>query len=266
MSEKREVRWEYLVPREFEKLVKEEKVCILPIGSLERHGEHMPFGTDAFICHEIAVRAAREEPCVVFPPYWFGQVHEASCFYGTMNFDADFSVKLLQNVLDQIGANGFKKILIVNGHGGNAAMIRYLEFCQLNRCNDYAVYYVFCPDGQRFNKLTIWESTIGGHACEVETSLIMAVAPGSVKLEYQEFEEPIGPAFDPDTMKDVKSALDWYSMYPEHVNGEPSKATTEKGEIAMEAAVEDMIESIRLVKEDTRVPAKLAEFEARLKN
>ena len=68
-----QVRWEYLTPPEFKKLVKEEQICILPLGILERHGEHLPYGTDGLSVHAIACRAAELEPCVVFPTYWFGQ-------------------------------------------------------------------------------------------------------------------------------------------------------------------------------------------------
>ena len=114
-----QIRWEYLTPTQFKKLAREEQVCVLPIGSLERHGEHMPYGTDALIAHEIACRAAQQEPCGVFPPYWFGQVHEASCFAGAINFPTEMLTKMLEMLLDQIAQNGFKKILIVSGHGGN---------------------------------------------------------------------------------------------------------------------------------------------------
>lgn len=62
-----QVRWEYLTPPEFKKLVKEEQICILPLGILERHGEHLPYGTDGLSVHAIACRAAELEPCVVFP-------------------------------------------------------------------------------------------------------------------------------------------------------------------------------------------------------
>ena len=64
-----QVRWEYLTPPEFKKLVKEEQICILPLGILERHGEHLPYGTDGLSVHAIACRAAELEPCVVFPTY-----------------------------------------------------------------------------------------------------------------------------------------------------------------------------------------------------
>ena len=58
----------------------------MPLGILERHGEHLPYGTDGLSVHAIACRAAELEPCVVFPTYWFGQGHEASCFAGSVNF------------------------------------------------------------------------------------------------------------------------------------------------------------------------------------
>lgn len=88
-----QVRWEYLTPPEFKKLVKEEQICILPLGILERHGEHLPYGTDGLSVHAIACRAAELEPCVVFPTYWFGQGHEASCFAGSVNFPPPAAVR-----------------------------------------------------------------------------------------------------------------------------------------------------------------------------
>jgi len=104
-----ETRWEMLTPPDFKKLAAEHKICVLPIGSLERHGEHLPFGTDALVAHAIAVGASKIEPCVVFPPYWFGQVHEAACFTGTVNFPTAMSLQILETLLDQIAHNGFEK-------------------------------------------------------------------------------------------------------------------------------------------------------------
>ncbi|WP_443722106.1 creatininase family protein, partial [Ruthenibacterium lactatiformans] len=106
-----QVRWEYLTPPEFKKLVKEEQICILPLGILERHGEHLPYGTDGLSVHAIACRAAELEPCVVFPTYWFGQGHEASCFAGSVNFPPRLLYEMLEVLLDQIARNGFKKIV-----------------------------------------------------------------------------------------------------------------------------------------------------------
>lgn len=247
-----EVRWEYLTPPEFKKLVQEEKVCILPIGSLERHGDHMPFGTDALVAHDIAVRVARKEPCVVFPPYWFGEVHCASCFTGTVNFPTEELCRMLQTLVDQIAQNGFRKILILNAHGGNQTFLQHFMMTQLSREVDYALYLVFYASGKRFKALDIWDEPMGGHADENETSLMMAIAPDCVKLEQQTIQEPILPKCDLAQLDGVYTALWWYDQYPENVTGMPSYATPEKGEIALNAAAEDVADKLRAIKEDTQ--------------
>lgn len=258
----RQVRWEHLTPSEFEKLAREERLCVLPIGSLERHGEHMPFGTDAIVAHEVCCRAAQKDACqcVVFPPYWFGQVHEAGCFAGTINFPAPMLTSMLKMLLDEIARNGFPKILIVNGHGGNTNFLHYFMMDQINREVDYTLYCVFVDGGEHVNALKIWDTPEGGHADEKETSLMMAAAPGTVKLECQRFAEPILPNSKLEHLKGVHTALWWYDLYPEHVSGTPSAATAEKGEIALDAMAEDVAGWIRAVKRDEEVPKLQREF------
>ena len=173
-----QVRWEHLTPPEFEKLAREEKLCILPIGSLERHGEHLPFGTDALTAHHVSCLAAQQEPCVVFPPYWFGQVHEAACFSGTVNFPAPLLLQMLETLIDQIAANGFKKILLVNSHGGNDGMLSYFLMTQNDREVDYTLYSTFALGGEWTQEMAdLWETRGGGHADELETSVMMGCSP-----------------------------------------------------------------------------------------
>lgn len=262
-----QIRWEHLTPPDFEKLAQEEQLCIVPIGSLERHGEHMPFGTDALVVHNVACRAAQQEPCVVFPPYWFGQVHEASCFTGTINFPTDLLCKMLETLLDQIAQNGFKKILLYNGHGGNSHFLDYFAMSQLDREVDYTLYIHFI-DGPRQRALDIWDTPEGGHADEEETSMAMAAIPGTVKLEYQRFQEPIDARTDLAHLaeKGIHTALWWYGMFPENVTGTPSAATPEKGEAMLAAAAEDLMDVIRTVKEDTAAPRLQQEFYRRIRN
>ena len=260
-----QVRWEHLTPPEFKKLAREEQVCILPIGSLERHGDHMPFGTDGIVVHEICVKAAEQAPCVVFPTYWFGQVHEASCFTGTVNFSTDLCCTILQNLLDQIAMNGFKKILIVNGHGGNTNFLQYFMMSQSDREVDYTLYMTFAYGGERFEALDIWEAPGGGHADECETSMIMAAAPGTVIMEQQTQPEPILPKHDLAHLKRIYTGLWWYDNYPENVTGNPSFASEAKGQAGMAAAAEDLADVIRTVKEDTALPAMQQEFYARVR-
>ena len=261
-----EVRWDYLTPPDFEKLAKDEKLCILPIGCLERHGDHLPFGTDGLVCHDICVRAAQKENCVVFPTYWFGQIHEAACFSGTINFKTDLLCQMLEQLLDQIAINGFKKILIVSGHGGNTNFLQYFAMSQLDREVDYTLYSCFAYGEGRFANLDIWDTERGGHADERETSLVMAVTRDSVKLEYQKFPERIMPKCElADLGSRVYTGLWWYDKWPNNVTGEPSAATKEKGDIAIAAAVDDLAEIIAKVKKDVVVPRLQQEFYDKIK-
>ena len=241
-------RWEYLTPPEFKKLAAEEQLCLLPIGSLERHGEHMPYGSDALIAHQIACSAAEKEPC----------------FAGTVNFPTDLLAKMLETLLDQIAQNGFKKILIISGHGGNTDFLKYFAMSQLDREVDYTLYNAFAYGGPRFKALKIWERPGGGHADEAETSMAMAAIPGTVKMEQHGYAEPVLPRDDLSHLEEkrIHSALWWHAMYPENVTGTPSAATLEKGKAALEAAVSDLEDIIRTVKEDTAAPRLQKEFYA----
>jgi len=259
-----EVRWEHMIPRDFMKLAKEEQVCLLPIGCLERHGEHAPYGTDTILAHHVAVRAAQIEPCVVFPEYYFGLSHGSACYSGTVSIPNQLLFGMLETVLDQIARNGFKKIVIVNGHGGNDIFLRYFMMEQIDRKVDYTLYYTNFWEGDRYNELKIWEAPGGSHADEEETSQIMSAAPESVHLEYLPFQEPIQEPTKLAHLKYVHTPLWWYDLYPEHVSGTPSVSTKEKGDKALEALTLDLAERIRAIKDDTAVPALQQDFYNRL--
>lgn len=261
-----QVRWEYLTPPEFKKLVKEEQICILPLGILERHGEHLPYGTDGLSVHAIACRAAELEPCVVFPTYWFGQGHEASCFAGSVNFPPRLLYEMLEVLLDQIARNGFKKIVIFSGHGGNSHFLDYFAMTQLDREVDYTLYILRGAGKRQLALADMWETKYG-HAGEEETSQIMAITlEGVVKLEQQVYEEPILPRMDlTQQVPGVHSGLWWYAKYPLHVTESPSHATKEKGERMIEARVLDLADRLRAIKEDKVLPSLQQEFYERVR-
>jgi len=263
-----QTRWEYLTPPEFKKLAREEQVCVVPLCSLERHGEHLPYGTDAFIGHQLAIMASQIEPCVVFPPYWFGQIHEASAYAGAINFPTRLTLEIFETLLDQIAHNGFKKIVVLNAHGGNNAFYQYLAMSQLDRKVDYTLYVVnyFGLKEYADVRSRVLEDNSGGHACEGETSNVMAAQPGSVKLEYQCFPEPIRPRPLLDHLDGVYTGLWWYAEYPENVTGSPSKATYEKGMQQLEEISRAVAGRIRAIKDDTAVPALQQEYYDRVDN
>src|SRR5690606_29127243 len=125
------MRWENLTAKQLEVAARDTGVCLVPLGVLETHGPHLPLGTDVFIAHALACRAAEREPAVVFPPLPFGKVYEAAPFPGAVALKPDLLVALAENTFDEIGRNGFEKILLVNGHGGNRAWIQFLVQCNI---------------------------------------------------------------------------------------------------------------------------------------
>jgi creatinine amidohydrolase len=265
------MRWEHLVPSDFKKAVQETGLCIIPTGSLERHGEHIPFGCDMITAHTVACMAAEIEPAVVFPPYYLMQVHEAACFTGTVNFPQAFAIEAFGHLLKSIAANGFKKILIVNGHGGNSHMLDYFSMSRLDEPTDY-IFYQTSTSGaltqeERETLDKLWETDLGGHACEMETSVFMACCPGTVKLEHAP-KQMVRPLKRFKHLQDngVKNPLWWYADYPENVVGDAKVATEEKGKVALDIYAKSVARAIKAVKEDTEAPRLQAEFTERVLN
>ncbi len=255
------MQWELLTPKDFEKLVKEEKICVLPIGSLERHGEHMPFGTDTLVPHKIAVEASKIEPCVVFPPYYFGSINEATCFSGAVNLSTNLALNLLEEICDEIGRNGFSKIVILNGHGGNSSMLEYFLKNYTTKGKNYTIYMLLAVEYlSSFTKEEMAKIIKSypnyGHACEWETSLVMSVAPDSVKLECANYNEPINSTKEFGSLQDLHllTGFDWRSSYPNNVMGSPSLATKEKGDILIQNYINNFAKMLKFIKEDTKAP------------
>lgn len=264
-----ETRWEMLTPPDFERLAREEGLCAVPIGSLERHGEHMPFGTDGLVCHEVVYQASQQTPCVVFPTYWFGQVHEASCFTGTVNFPTALLCQMLETLLDEIAANGFRKIALVSGHGGNTDFLHYFAMSQLDREVPYTLYVLSTfglEGGAGETARAVLDTHEGGHADEAETSMILSVAPDAVKMAQQRFPEPIRPAVDLSHLKGVHTGLWWYAAFPENVTGFPGQATREKGDALLSGAAQDVAAALAAIKLDEAVPRLQQEFYRRVRD
>src|ERR1700731_1619677 len=133
--------WEDLTADDFRSAIKQSQgTCLLPFGILEKHGPHLPLGTDLLNVRYAALHAAEQNYVVVFPEYYFGQIFEAKHEPGTLAYSADLQLKLLQETTDEMARNGCKKIIIVNGHGGNEYLLPYFAQTQLQKPHDYVVY------------------------------------------------------------------------------------------------------------------------------
>ena len=258
------MNWEKMTANDFEKAVKDTGVCIIAMGVLERHGNHLPLGTDFLNGHKLATAAADKEASVVFPPFYFGQIYEARCFPGTLTLEPKLLFAFVQNVLDEIGRNGFKKIIILNAHGGNDAFIKFLAQCQLGEEKPYQLYYYtpYSPERSALYK-EVCETDLHGHACECETSISLHNHQELIKMETIDKE-----AFHPQRklahIPNLFTGLSWYSNYPNHYVGDASFATKEKGKKLFDFEVAAFAKFIRNVKGDKVLEQLSKEFHGKV--
>src|ERR1051326_324799 len=134
------VHWEELTAEDFRAgLQQAQGTCLLPFGIIEKHGAHLPLGNDLLNIRYIALHAAEQEYALVFPEYYFGQIFEARHQPGTIAYSSELQLKLLQETTDEMARNGCKKVVIVNGHGGNNSLLPYFAQTQLQSPHDYVV-------------------------------------------------------------------------------------------------------------------------------
>src|SRR5512136_1639014 len=104
-------KWEELTAGDFRAAIQQSKgTCLLPFGILEKHGPHLPLGTDLLNVRYVSLHAADQEYAVVFPEYYFGQIAEAKHEPGTMAYSRSMQMSLLQETTDEMARNGCKKI------------------------------------------------------------------------------------------------------------------------------------------------------------
>src|SRR5436853_2031832 len=135
------VHWEELTAEDFVQGIRQSGgTCLLPFGILEKHGPHLPLGTDLLDVRHATLAAAGQEYAVVFPEYYFGQIFEARHEPGTVAYSRGMQLNLLQETTDEMARNGCKKVIIVNGHGGNNSLLPFFAQTQLEAPHDYVVY------------------------------------------------------------------------------------------------------------------------------
>jgi creatinine amidohydrolase len=242
------VRWEELTAGDFQSAIGQSRgTCLLPFGIVEKHGPHLPLGTDLLDVRYAVLRAAEQEYAVVFPEYYFGQIFEARHEPGTIAYSAHLQLELLQETTDEMARNGCKKVVIVNGHGGNENLLPFFSQTQLEKPHDYVVYFmglVEPPPGGPAKK-----TSIDMHAGESETSKMMISNPNLVHLNRAQQESGADQARLklPDTLY---TAIWWYARFPNHYSGDGSAATHERGEFEMKSWQDAIVTAIRAVKAD----------------
>ncbi len=252
------VKWEELTAGDFVKAIDQAKgVCVLPFGIVEKHGPHLPLGTDLLNVRYIAVHGAEQEYAIVFPEYYFGQIFEAKHEPGTIAYSPRLQLELLQETTDEMARNGCKKILIANGHGGNNNLLPYFAQSQLASPHDYVVYVYLrgeYPSGRPALK-----SKVDAHAGESETAHTLISRPDLVHMDRAGSESG-ADRNRLDLPNGVYTGIWWYAKFPDHYAGEGAAATKELGEFDMKAAATNLATAIRAVKADQVSPRLQEEF------
>ncbi len=243
------VKWEELTAEDFRQAIQQSKgTCLLPFGILEKHGPHLPLGTDLLNVRYATLHAAEQEFAVVFPEYYFGQIFEAKHEPGTVAYSVELQLKLLQETTDEMARNGCKKIVIVNGHGGNEHLLPYFAQAQMANPKDYVVYVL---DGERSRPGGPAKQSTGidYHAGENESSNTLYTHPELTHIDRAKRESGADqkrqnlPEF-------LYTGVWWYARFPEHYSGDGSVATKELGEWNVQGWISTIVEAIRAVKAD----------------
>ena len=261
-------RWDELTASEWPLALKNSnRTCILPIGILEKHGPHVPIGSDLIQVREWSARATKKEYAVVFPDFFYGQINEAKHQPGAFALPERVVWDLLEATCDEIARNGFDKIVIINGHGGNPQMIRYFMQTRLEKERDYAIYFFepgSDPDYQK--KLTALrksDPTYDQHAGERETSSLLYLRPDLVKMDSANNES--GKDQKRLSLPFTYTAIGWYASYPNHYAGEGAAATRELGQLVTEHIIDNFVTALKAIKADTKALQLQKEFYNRVK-
>jgi creatinine amidohydrolase len=248
------VLWLELTSEEFPEAVRQtDGLCLVPFGAIERHGSHLPIGTDQITADAVARAAAEQEPAVVFPSYYFGKIFTARHYGGTVALTRTLLLPLLEATVEEIARNGFGKVLVVNGHGGNTSLLHFFLRSLLEEPRDYVVYatnYYEMEEGPRRKWHEMRASDYGGHGDEMETSMMLHIRPDLVEMDAV---PDVGDGLSrgrTEHLRGLSTSISWYADHPTHYAGDARAATPEKGRFMFGACVDKVVGQMRAIKAD----------------
>jgi creatinine amidohydrolase/Fe(II)-dependent formamide hydrolase-like protein len=243
--------WGELTWRQARTRIKKMDVTLLPVGAVEQHGPHLPLDTDAFDADYLACRVA--EACsdpkpLVLPPISYGVSYHHADFTGTVGISNDTLAKMIYEIGMSVARNGIRKLVIINGHGGNSPALNYAAQ-MINR--DARIFV--CVDTGETSDVDIdkiVETPNDVHAGEIETSTSLAVRPHLVKMDQAKKHIPKFSSRYLDFTS--KRGVLWYAytrkISPSGVMGDPTKASAAKGERIWETMIAHLVSLVEDLK------------------
>jgi creatinine amidohydrolase len=220
---------------EFEQGLSKTRTILIPVGSVEEHGSHLPLSTDTIQAYEVAKSAASRIPLFVAPPLHYGNCRSTSCHPGTISISTNTIRSFIVDIVTSCHAIGLMNFIILSGHAGGAHKMALQDAGEdlLKKFPDINIAVVTEYDLAKNEGRSIIETLNDSHAGEIETSRIMYSHPHLVKgigiTEYPNFPNGI-------LVRNKRK------FWPGGVWGDPSKASADKGKLLHEILVEKIIE------------------------
>ncbi len=240
---KDQIYWEQLRSPQLKSLADVNAIVVVPVGSIEQHGPHLPVKVDALLATEVARRAALKvqthQPILVTPTVWCGLAEHHMDFCGTLTLDFEAFHALLRNLCRSIRHHGFRRIFLLNGHGGNIAalnvicseLVRELEGLRVVS----GTYWTLPEVAEKFAEILEVQQNVR-HAGEAETSMMLALE--SELVDQSILNQADGTPEIPFYGSGVSRWVSFKEVSANGVIGSPSVATAAKGELLLEVASE----------------------------
>ena len=244
---------------EMAEVVKKQPVVVLPIGSVEDHGPHLPLDTDNFLiwsfCEEAARRAEGDILLMPLVPYGF-ETHHLD-FPGTIDIRMEHLLNFMLDITKSVAHHGFERILIADGHGSNMPILdlvaRRTNLETKALCGAF-IWPSLAPEA--IGKVRQTERGGMAHACELETSVYLHLDSERVQMEKAkaDMDMPSSEFIWMDLMEGSRVLLmdEWTRFSKSGVSGDPTRATPDKGKIVFEAVVEAFLRLVREFKNRPR--------------
>jgi len=269
--------WEELKSSDIPEAIEKSKgVCVIPLGAMEKHGPHMPLGTDNIIAERTAILAAEKEPVVIMPTFDFGYVNGLQYTPGAICFSIKLLFRFFDELCSEIARNGFKKILIHNAHGGNFPLLGTFAKMMREKKRDYVVAYVHSfmkledefkyiianrgefpelnDEDYNIIKRYIDEKIIDGHAGFEEMNMVYESRPETIYLDKIGDEDGMSiHRTDHLTAAGLDFGnMTWHADYPNSYAAQYFPYCNERlAKAYMRARVKSCAHTFKVMKEDT---------------
>lgn len=241
-----EYRYNRLTWPEIDAAATANRVIILPTGSTEQHGRHLPLDVDVFLAESVCLEVGKRmsDRVLVLPPISYGLNLHHIDFPGTIHIEPDVFIDFCVNITKSVAYHGFKKILIINGHGSNTSPIDLVARRTVLETDALCAAVNYIPLAlDAFN--TVKDTPVIAHADEFETSLYLHLAPERVQMDKAGADtDVVRKHFSSDSTTAVRFNDYWSRWTQLGVHGDATTATAEKGAVIFEAAVSTLVEIV----------------------